>query len=354
MTDPEPVIEAEVVEETPGEDTPDLPGVEMVVAGVAVPAAATLFRTDDPAEIIVRATGVANALSEVLRTQKDSQGKLKLISTIQGREHVKVEGWTLCGTMLGVFAVTEWTRKLRPPDDPEGWEARVEARTLDGHIVGSAEAQCTRDEEQWGWHPKGRNGRDLAPRDDFALRSMAQTRATSKALRIPLGFIMELAGFESTPAEEMRESDSPQPQARRQEGPPPFPIPKGWAEIERDVRAADNPDEAWALFSAFTRAASYSMFGKTDSSELEQAERDTLYQKAAGAVVWLHENVKYEGPFIFFDEANQRTAFQHVLNTADPLPIPDYVPPDTAAAEAEIDPEAAELARQELSGEEYQ
>jgi len=173
-------------------------------------------------------------------------------------------------------------------------------------------------------------------------------------LKLPLGFVMALAGFDATPAEEMPPSDSGQPQARRQEGPPPFPIPKGWAEIERDVRAADNPDEAWALFSAFTRAASYSMFGKTDSAELEQAERDTLYQKAAGAVVWLHENVKYEGPFIFFDEASQRTAFQHVLNTADPLPIPDYVPPDTAAAEAEIDPEAAELARQELSGEEYQ
>ena len=343
------MIEGDVIEETPG-GLPDDPGVEMVVAGAAVPAPATLFRTDDPAEIIIRATATANALSEVLRTQKDARGNLKLISTISGREHVKVEGWTLCGTMLGVFAVTEWTRKLT---DPEGWEARVEARTLGGHIVGSAEAQCTREEEQWGWNPKGRNGRDLTPRDDFALRSMAQTRATSKALRIPLGFIMELAGFESTPAEEMRESDSAQPQPqRRQEGPGAFPVPKSWADIERDVRRADNADEAWALFSAFVRAASHNLFGKTDSAELAKAEKDTLYQKAAGAVVWLHDNVEPEGgEFIFFSEEKQRVAFQHVLNTADPLPIPDYVPPDVAGPE--VDEEAARLAREALAGDPY-
>jgi hypothetical protein len=32
---------------------------------------------------------------------------------------------------------------------------------------------------------------------------MAQTRAVSKALRLPLGFVMQLAGFNPTPAEEM-------------------------------------------------------------------------------------------------------------------------------------------------------
>ena len=37
---------------------------------------------------------------------------------------------------------------------------------------------------------------------DYALRSMSQTRATSKALRLPLGFVVALAGYEVTPAEE--------------------------------------------------------------------------------------------------------------------------------------------------------
>ena len=101
-------------------------------------------------------------------------------------DHVRVEGWTMLGSLLGVFPITVWTHKLE-----DGWEARVEARTRAGELVGAAEAQCTRDEKTW------------ANRDDYALRSMAQTRATSKALRQPLGFVITLAGFDPTPAEEM-------------------------------------------------------------------------------------------------------------------------------------------------------
>src|SRR5207244_10747745 len=82
-----------------------------------------------------------------------------------------------------------------------------------GEVVGAAEAMCARDEEAWGFAPKGRNGQALKARDEFALRSMAQTRATSKALRQPLGFVMSLAGYEATPAEEMDAAPANQPPA---------------------------------------------------------------------------------------------------------------------------------------------
>jgi hypothetical protein len=71
----------------------------------------------------------------------------------------------------------------------------VVAKTLSGQVVGAAEAMCTHSENTW------RN------RDEYALRSMAQTRAVSKALRLPLGFVMQLAGYEATPAEEMPTDD---------------------------------------------------------------------------------------------------------------------------------------------------
>ncbi len=145
----------------------------------------TLFRSDDPNEIVQRATDTANALAKVVRDKK-------LTVRIQKSDHVRVEGWTLLGTMLGVFPVCVWSRKLE-----DGWEARVEARTLAGLVVGAAEAMCTRAEKTWG------------SRDDYALRSMAQTRATSKALRQPLGFVMTLAGFDPTPAEEMPREPKP-------------------------------------------------------------------------------------------------------------------------------------------------
>jgi len=138
-----------------------------------------LFGTTEPCEIVSKATAVADSLKSVIKKQG-------LISNIQGKEYPRCEAWTLLGTMLGVFPVCVWTKQVEG-----GWEARVEARTRDGSILGAAEAQCLRSERNW------------SNRDDFALRSMAQTRATAKALRMPLGFVMTLAGFEATPSEEM-------------------------------------------------------------------------------------------------------------------------------------------------------
>lgn len=162
------------------------PSQELVVAGGAPPA--TLFKTDDPVEIVARATSVATILSGVLK----KQGLTKRISN---KDYVQVEGWTLCGTMLGVFPVVEWTRPVEG-----GWEARVEARTRDGAVVGAAEAECLRTESRW------------KSADDYSIRSMAQTRAISKALRAPLGFIVALAGYEVTPESEMPDAPTAAPE----------------------------------------------------------------------------------------------------------------------------------------------
>ena len=145
----------------------------------------TLFGTDDPSAVVERASSVATALAQVIKERR-------LSSRISGKEHVNVEGWTLLGSMLGVFAEVEWSRPL-----DNGWEARAVARTLQGNIVGAADAMCTRSEGSW------------SKRDEYALRSMAQTRAVSKALRLPLGFLMHLAGYSATPAEEMGDEQEP-------------------------------------------------------------------------------------------------------------------------------------------------
>ena len=39
---------------------------------------------------------------------------------------------------------------------------------------------------------------------EFQIASMAQTRAVSKAFRLALSWVMTLAGYEPTPAEEMK------------------------------------------------------------------------------------------------------------------------------------------------------
>lgn len=148
------------------------------------PAPVGLFGAE-PAQVIAKVSSIADALKSVIVKQG-------LVKRIRQKNYVMCEGWTLLGTIIGVYPVLEWTREIE-----HGWEARVVARTRDGAVIGAAEAQCTRKEEAW------------ANRDDYALRSMAQTRATSKCLRMPLGFVMSMAGYEATPFEEMPTVEQP-------------------------------------------------------------------------------------------------------------------------------------------------
>ena len=152
-----------------------------------------------PAARIEQATEIADALAKVIDDRR-------LYANISRKKYVLYEGWTTLGALVGVFPICAWSRKTE-----DGWEARVEAHTLSGAIVGAAEASCSREEKNW------------KNRDDYALRSMAQTRAGAKALRMPLGFIMALAGYEATPAEEMPREDGPQPAE------PAVEILKAWA-----------------------------------------------------------------------------------------------------------------------------
>lgn len=168
---PTEIIDA-TAEEIPGQ------GVELVRAPHSTPG---IFRTDDPVEVVTEAARVADALKDVIVRKG-------LTERIQGKEHVKVEGWQLLGAMFDVTAVCVATEAV-----DGGFKATVEARTSDGRVIGRADALCTKHEKRGPW----KNA------DDYARLSMAQTRATSKALKGPLGFVISLAGYQTTPAEEM-------------------------------------------------------------------------------------------------------------------------------------------------------
>ena len=168
--------------------------------------------TGTPADRVSQASAIAQALAPVIDRQK-------LYVGISGKRHVLYEGWTTLGALVGVFPRTVWTRRTET-----GWEARVEAVTLDNAIVGAAESECSRDEKRW---------KDA---DDYAIRSMAQTRAGSKALRMPLGFIMALAGFEATPAEEITEGMRQTKPAQKKQ--------QARSQGQAQWRTVDTPDDA--------------------------------------------------------------------------------------------------------------
>lgn len=182
----------------------------------------TLFGTDDPVEVVRLAQRVSDALSPIIEDQK-------LFKEINGKKHVFVEGWTMCGSMLGVFPIGIWTRAIEG-----GFEARVEARLRDGSLVGAAEAQCTRAEPNW------------ASRNDNAIRSMAQTRATSKALRLPLGFIVAMKGYSATPAEEMDDPNGGHINTAKAPAHVPAPAPRA-AAIPRTQTDRTNSGEEFVI-----------------------------------------------------------------------------------------------------------
>ena len=121
----------------------------------------------------------------------------KLFHHIQGKAYVNVEGWQYAGARLGILPVIEELNRI-PTDDTEvKYQAQVKLYNLksqvDGHpqTVGSGFAICSNRE----------NGKRNY--QEFAIASMAQTRAIGKAYRNILAWIIRAAGYEPTPAEEM-------------------------------------------------------------------------------------------------------------------------------------------------------
>lgn len=137
-------------------------------------------------EIITSAVSMASTLSNIIRQQR-------LVTNIKGKEYVNVEGWTTLAAMLGVIP-----REVETTEQDGIYTAIVElARIRDGAIIGRASAECG-EEEPWASRPR------------YARRSMAQTRATGKACRLAFSWIMKLAGYEPTPAEEMPPEHEPE------------------------------------------------------------------------------------------------------------------------------------------------
>jgi hypothetical protein len=217
-------------------ETIESTGVELVESPAASRA---LFAGNDPDEIVAAVQRVATALKSVIAA-KD------MVMRIGGREYVRAEALQALATITDLTTEIEWTRPL--PDD-SGWEARAIARTADGRTAGSAEAMCTREETHW------------ANRPPYALRAMAQTRAVSRALRAPLGFVMVAAGASATAAEEMDVTTA--------DDPPALPV---WA------RAADVPATAEALVDVLTAA------GVPEPAKHAGAIGQRIFETCGGAV----------------------------------------------------------------------
>jgi len=114
-----------------------------------------------------------------------------LSSNIQGKQFVNVEGWQFAGASLGLMPIITLTTDLSK-DDEIKYMATCEVRNItSGQLVATGIALCSNKEKTKRFF------------DEYAILSMAQTRAIGKAYRNLLAWLMKAAGFEATPAEEM-------------------------------------------------------------------------------------------------------------------------------------------------------
>lgn len=119
----------------------------------------------------------------------------KLFTQIQGKNYVNVEGWQFAGATMGVLPVIKALENLSN-DTEIKYRAEIELRSIaNDQVVGFGVAICSNKETK-------RRGAD-----EYVIASMAQTRATGKAYRNGFGWLMKMAGYEGTPAEEVPGGD---------------------------------------------------------------------------------------------------------------------------------------------------
>jgi len=185
-------------------------GQEMVALEPMLQAELVVSRA--PKAVIKEAQETADALIEVVN-------KTDGFVVIGKGKHLKIESWITLGRFYGLTARTKSDQFIQY-GDVMGFEATADVvHVASGKIVGSATAMVLNDEERWSVRPKyewqdGPNGRKKVQVGServplHQLRSMAQTRACSKALASVLRWVVVLAGYAATPAEEMTGNEVP-------------------------------------------------------------------------------------------------------------------------------------------------
>lgn len=130
------------------------------------------------------------ALEDFSKTLKMFIVQQGLFTKIQNKNYVNVEGWQFAGGVMGVFARVSSLKRIKATNEIK-YRAEVELyQPKTDLIVGYGVAVCSNKEDGKG------------KKDEYVIASMAQTRAIGKAYRNSFAWLMKMAGYESTPAEE--------------------------------------------------------------------------------------------------------------------------------------------------------
>lgn len=185
---------------------------------------------------VIESYDIANS-SETLHLAQDLAKFIqenKLFHNIQGKAYVNVEGWQYAGARLGILPIIEELRRIESEGGELKYQAEVKLMNLRSQqVVGSGFAICSN--KEFG----------KKAYQEFAIASMAQTRAIGKAYRNILAWIIRAAGYEPTPAEEMdyMTKDEVEPVQEKAKSPSQKKEKEPVAKTEAPAKAAPNVKE---------------------------------------------------------------------------------------------------------------
>ena len=121
-------------------------------------------------------------------TLKSYITKNSLSVKIVDKDYVLVEGWQFAGSLMGLYPRIVKVENIAP----NKWMAQAEIISRKtNEVVSTGYAICSKEEFK------------KKTFDEYAILSMAQTRAIGKAFRNLIGWVIKFAGYEGTPSEEM-------------------------------------------------------------------------------------------------------------------------------------------------------
>lgn len=155
----------------------------------------TKYELSDANSTLTLAKEVANFIKEN-----------KLFLMVHNKPHINIEAWQYAAANLGIVPVVDKVENLSMEGEVKYGAFVTLYQIGSWQKVSAGYAICSNKE----------SGKKSNP--EFAICSMAQTRAEGKAYRLLLGWLIKAAGYEATPSEEMDSigHEEAQPPAKKQ------------------------------------------------------------------------------------------------------------------------------------------
>ncbi len=259
-----------------------------------------------PSAVLAEAHTAAKSLKDLI-----SKKEKKVM--MNGKQYLEFEDWQTVGGFYGAKAKAISTEYVEI-GNAKGFKAKAVVIDANGNEISSAEALCLNDEEKWStrakyeWKDGKKEKVGDVPVPTFQLMSMAQTRACAKALRNVFAWVVVLAGYAPTPAEDMTGEETEAAPARKpiepaakKDGPAEAGVVT-FVPVEVQTKTGDGEKGPWTKYGI--KSPDGKVYGTFDEN-FGNLATDSAKDKLSITVQWFLEKGKYLSVKALAPAANQ-------------------------------------------------